>query len=82
MQTRETIQQAAKALLKAPVGTVRTVSINTADGLTGIPAGLPPRFARMKDNELRVDEQERDGKKRVVVTLVAKGTVLANGAWT
>lgn len=78
---RETIQQAAKRLLTEPVGTERTVTINTNDGLTGLPPGMSPRGARMKDNLVRVDQQTRDGKKRIVVVLVAKGTVLAAGAW-
>jgi hypothetical protein len=80
---RETIQQAAKRLLGEPVGTERTVTINTNDGLTGLPPGMSPRGARMKDNVVRVDQQTRaaDGKKRVVVVLVGKGTVLAAGAW-
>ena len=79
---RETIQQAAQKMLAEPVGTERIVSINTGDGLTGGPPGPSQRGARMKDNALRVTEQKReDGKKRNVVVLVAKGTVLASGTW-
>lgn len=80
---RETIQQVAKKMLKEPVGTERTVAINTNDGLTGLPPGMSPRGVRMKDNAVRVDEEKRaDGKKRNVVVLVAKGTVLAASDWS
>jgi hypothetical protein len=79
---RETIQQAAKRLLTEPVGTERTVIINTNDGLTGYAPGASQRGARMKDNLVRVDQQARpDGTKRITVVLVAKGTVLAASAW-
>ena len=80
---RETLQQVAKKMLQQPVGTEKTVAINTNDGLTGLPPGMSPRGARLKDNALRVNEEKRaDGKKRSVVVLVAKGTVLAAGDWT
>lgn len=80
---RETLQQVAKKMLKEPAGTERNVAINTNDGLTGLPPGMSPRGARMKDNTVRVNEEKRaDGKKRSVVVLVGKGTVLAASDWT
>ena len=80
---RETLQQAAKKLLKEPVGTERTISINTNDGLTGLPPGMSPRGVRMRDNAVQVTEEKRaDGKKRNTVVLVGKGKVLAAGEWT
>lgn len=79
---RETIQQSAKRLIAEPVGTERTIIINTNDGLTGYPPGASQRGARMKDNVVRVGLQTRaDGKKRTTVVLVGKGTVLATGPW-
>lgn len=80
---RETLQQAARRMLNDPVGSEKIVAINTNDGLTGLPPGNTARGARVKNNAVRVDEQTRaDGKKRSVVILVAKGTVLAASDWT
>lgn len=70
-------------MLNDPVGSEKIVAINTNDGLTGLPPGATARGARVKNNAVRVDEQKRaDGKKRSVVILVAKGTVLAASDWT
>ncbi|HEY4224048.1 MAG TPA: hypothetical protein VGO62_21985 [Myxococcota bacterium] len=79
---RETLQQAAKKLLKDPAGTEKVIAINVNDGLTGFPPGMSDRGARVKQNTVKVLAETRaDGKKRSVVRLVGKDTVLAAGDW-
>lgn len=79
---RETIQDAAKRLLTEPVGTERNILINISDGLTGLPPGMPARGSRQRTVAVRVEEQTRDHKKRMVVKDVGKGAVVAAGTWT
>lgn len=79
---RETLQQAAKKMLKDAVGAEHTITIDQNDGLTGSPPGGPQRGARIKVMKVRVDEEARkDGKKRKVVVLQPKGKVVAASDW-
>lgn len=79
---RETLQAAAKKLLTEPVGTERNILINVNDGLTGLPPGTSARGTRQKTVALRVEEQSKDGKKRLVVTDTTKGALVVAGSWT
>ena len=79
---RETLQDAAKKMLTEPVGTERKIVINVSDGLTGLPPGVPARGSRQKTMAVQVEEQTRDGKKRIVVKELGKGVVVATGSWS
>lgn len=83
---RETLEQAAAKLLTEPVGTERTIIINTSDGLTGLPPGMHARQSRSRTVIVTVEEQTRpkDTKKRIaaVETLKGKKIVLAATTWT
>jgi hypothetical protein len=79
---RETLQAAAKHLLSEPVGTEKKILINVSDGLTGLPPGTHARGARQKTMALRVEEQTKDGRKRVVVKETSKDAVVVTGPWS
>lgn len=82
---RETLEQAATKLLAEPVGTERTIIINTSDGLTGLPPGMHARQSRSRTVVVTVEEQTRpkDTKKRIAAVEMLKGkkVVLAATTW-
>lgn len=82
---RETLQQAAEKLLKEPVGTEKSIIINTSDGLTGLPPGMHARQSRSRTVVVTVEQQTRpkDDKKRIaaVETVKDKKIVLAATTW-
>ena len=54
---RETLQQAVERLLTEPVGTEKTIIINTSDGLTGLPPGMHARQSRSRTVVVKTEEQ-------------------------
>jgi hypothetical protein len=83
---RETLAAAAAKLLTEPVGTERTIIINTSDGLTGLPPGMHARQSRSRTVVVTIEEQTRpkDTKKRIAACEMLKGkkVVLAATTWT
>ena len=83
---RETIQQAVERLLTEPVGTEKTIIINTSDGLTGLPPGMHARQSRSRTVVVKTEEQtrEKDGKKRIAGFEMVKDkkVVIAATTWT
>ena len=83
---RETLAAAAAKLLTEPVGTERTIIINTSDGLTGLPPGMHARQSRSRTVAVTVEEQTlpKDSKKRIAAfeMLKDKKVVLAATTWT
>ncbi len=81
---RETVQQAAEKLLTEPLGTERTIVINTSDGLTGLPPGMHARQSRSKNIVVVVEEQSRpkDTKKRIAAVEMVKGKKTVHAATT
>jgi hypothetical protein len=78
---RQTLNDAAKMLLKNPIGTETNIVINISDGLTGLPPGPPARGSRQRTVDVRVEQQTREGKTRTAVVGVDKGVVLAATTW-
>ena len=79
---RQTLTEASKQFLTSPVGSEHTIAIDINDGLTGQSTSMGPRGSRPKQIAVKVEQQTRaDGKKRLVVKAVMKGTMLASAPW-